>query len=960
MESAPLLGRTDEMAAIERFLDGAADDPRTLVISGPAGIGKTAIWSETGARARERTDGPVLTARASESEIAMAYVTLTDLLDSVVASALPGLPEPQRAALAAAMLRAPAPSTPDPRTIATAVLGILRTMGPRVILAIDDAQWVDRASIDALAFALRRLHGEVRTIVSVRTADATTPSSDAGALPSALRAIGGITELLLGPISLGVLHHLVADRVGTTLTRPQLVRLEAASGGNALLAIEMARELARRDRWPLPGEPMPFPADTGALLRERLARMSDEDRELLFVVAAMASPTVDDLRSAMGAPFTAGVASLADVDAGLARAGSDGLVSIDPDGRVRFAHPLIASAALDSILPERRRAIHAGLARAAASDEERGRHIALAVDGPSAAAAVALDTAAAAARGRGATSMAADWAERAAAITPPDDLLARGERRIRAGRWSAEAGELDRGRALLTTAIADLPAGDIRARARLTLAPIVGWDEGAAVDVATSQAALEEANDPRLRARLWLRIAFHQDFVGVAGALEATDRAVDALSTDPSVEEDPDLLACALLQRASLSLSAGIAIDAAGVDRAISLLAPEPRADADGDVRDESLRAHAIVGDHLVDLDRLVAGRVLHIAHLERDIARGLDRSVPIGACETALIELWLGDWTAADAYAEQSMAAALQAGGSAQNRSAALSARAHVDAYRGDLDAAERAAREGTALAEGANDWNLSRHEAVLGHVALSRGDAVTATAILGALFDRTLSHGDREMLGQRFVGDLLDAASAAGDVDRVEDVTASLETSVRTVPRPWVRTMAAKGRALYSAAAGDLDAADAEIGAALAAAEDLPMPYEVARLHLVAGRIARRRKERRRAADHLAEASSTFRALGAMRWVEITEAEQARTGRRTATTTNGLEPLTETEDRVARLAARGLTNREVGDAAFLTPKSVEGVLARVYGKLGIRSRAELGAWLASQHDADPPGPAD
>ena len=145
---------------------------------------------------------------------------------------------------------------------------------------------------------------------------------------------------------------------------------------------------------------------------------------------------------------------------------------------------------------------------------------------------------------------------------------------------------------------------------------------------------------------------------------------------------------------------------------------------------------------------------------------------------------------------------------------------------------------------------------------------------------------------------------------------------------------------------ARGDLEAADAKAGAALEAATGLGMPVEHARTQLIAGRIARRRKDRRRAGELLDAAAATFERVGAGAWLAIARAEAARLGRRVL---DDPDALTETEDRVARLAASGRTNREVGEAVFLTPKSVEGVLSRVYQKLGIRSRAELGAWLAA-----------
>ena len=142
-----------------------------------------------------------------------------------------------------------------------------------------------------------------------------------------------------------------------------------------------------------------------------------------------------------------------------------------------------------------------------------------------------------------------------------------------------------------------------------------------------------------------------------------------------------------------------------------------------------------------------------------------------------------------------------------------------------------------------------LDRHRAILGGVALVRGDAATATTILGTLFDEQVALTGRESLQGRYSGDLVEAAVAAGDLARAEAVTAALASDERTTPRPWARVMAARGTALALGARGDLDAADAAARRAIEAAEELPMPVERARTALIAGRIARRRKDRARA---------------------------------------------------------------------------------------------------------------
>ena len=942
MSADPILGRTDELAAIDGFLAGQPGDMRLLVISGDAGIGKTTLWQAAVERADARGDLTVLVVRASEPECDLAHVTLTDLLEPIVDNDHRGtadeLPEPQQEALDAAMLRRSATVPADPRTVGMAVLSVLRRVAQErpVVIFIDDAQWVDGASATALGFALRRL-GEARVAVvaTVRTVEgeSTAPFLEA------LRRDPGASELRVGRVSLGVLHHLIVDRVGTTLTRPQLARVEAASAGNPLLAIELARGLARLERWPLPGEPLPLPIDSSALLRERIARLAPHVREVLMIAAAMVTPTVDLIRSS-------GAIAVDTVDDALRLAESAGLVETEGSGRIRFRHPLMSSAALASVPATRRRAIHARLAASAASVEDRGRHLALSIEGASMDGALALDAAAASARVRGATAMAAEWAERGAAMTPSTDRAAWAARVGRAGRWFADAGEIGRARELLEESLDAMPPGDGRVAAMLTLAQIEGWNEGGAAVIRRSERGLNEATDPDLRARLRLRIAVEPDTAGVDRAIAETEAAIGELTAAP-VEPDPDLLACALLQRASLRLAAGIAIDREEVESAVALLDEEARRSPDGDERMEGLRAHALVWQWWVDLDELGRAHVHQVSDLRRDLERGFERPIPVEAADLAMTELWLGDWPAADRHADDALTFAAQTGSSAQNRSVALAARAWVDAFKGDLEMAEVSVRAGLELVPD-DDWVAARHQTVLGFIALSRGRAVEAATTLGSLWDRLNATGQREALGHRFVGDLLEAAVMAGDLDRARGVVVALQTSSRLVPRPWVLTNAARGRALMLAADGDVDAAMTAVADALREVTLLPMPFERARTELIAGRIARRRKSKREAMSHLDRAWAIFEELGARAWIEIANAELARMGRRAAS----IDTLTETETVVARLAARGLTNRQVGEAAFLTPKSVEGVLARAYGKLGIRSRAELGAWLHSQED--------
>ena len=195
------------------------------------------------------------------------------------------------------------------------------------------------------------------------------------------------------------------------------------------------------------------------------------------------------------------------------------------------------------------------------------------------------------------------------------------------------------------------------------------------------------------------------------------------------------------------------------------------------------------------------------------------------------------------------------------------------------------------------------------------------------------------------KLAGDQVEAALALGDVARARAVVEQLDEAARVAPTPWVVAVGARVAALLAAAEGDLEAAASAFDRALVEHDGLPMPFERGRTLLAKGRLHRRRKEKRLADETLREALACFESLGAPDWVAKTRAELGRVGRRP----HAPDTLTETERRVAELAATGLTSREIAERAFLAPKTVGNVLGRVYEKLGIHSRAELGALIAS-----------
>ncbi|HEX8026637.1 MAG TPA: LuxR C-terminal-related transcriptional regulator, partial [Candidatus Limnocylindrales bacterium] len=269
------------------------------------------------------------------------------------------------------------------------------------------------------------------------------------------------------------------------------------------------------------------------------------------------------------------------------------------------------------------------------------------------------------------------------------------------------------------------------------------------------------------------------------------------------------------------------------------------------------------------------------------------------------------------------------------------------VAAYRGRLDEAVRLASEGLERSLASGDLALEcYHRAILAFVALSRAEPRAAFEQLTSGVAAGRRAGTLHPGRFKLEGDLAEAAVAIGEAEAAEAAVGWLERAAMAAPTPWTRVTAARGRALIQAAGGDLDGAIASVERALEAHADLPYPFERGRTLLLAGTLHRRRKEKRLADERLHEALAAFEAIGTPAWADRARAELARVGRRP----RAAEELTETERRIAELAAEGLSARQIAERAFVAPKTVGNVLTRVYAKLGIHSRAELGARLGSK----------
>jgi hypothetical protein len=377
-----MAGRDREMVEVDAFLDAVPSGPCGLLLEGAAGIGKTTVWSAGAALAAGR-GYTVLSSRPAESEAALSFAALGDLMDGVLDQALARLPPPQRRALEVALLMAdPAGSPPEQRAVAVAFLAVIRHLsvsGP-VVLAIDDLQWLDAPSARTVEFAVRRLSGErVGLLAAARDPEGERAASAAGTGLPAER----LTRLRIGPLTLAAFQSAVRATVGSGLSRLTIRRLFDASEGNPFYGLELARALRQAGTEPSPEEPLPVPGDLQGVLSARLAALPAGARDALLVASCLRSPTTLLLEQASGSSALAS----------LQTAAGQGVIAFE-GARVRFTHPLFASAIYSGAPPGRRRDVHRRLGEITPDAEERARHLALASDGPDEYVAAALDQAA--------------------------------------------------------------------------------------------------------------------------------------------------------------------------------------------------------------------------------------------------------------------------------------------------------------------------------------------------------------------------------------------------------------------------------------------------------------------------------------------------------------------------------------------------------------------------------------
>ena len=896
---------------------------RRVLLEGPAGIGKTALLDALLAHA---TSNGMLVLRCApaETEAALPLVALADLL-APLTDQTTGLPDPQRHAVQAALLLGDADSAVDERALASATRTLLDSAADRseagVLVAIDDAPWLDPPSERALRFALRRTDRRVRVVVSRRT----TGTGD-DQLPLGLESVADVERVSLAPLGVGPLHHLLRQRFDVSLSRPLVVRLAHESGGNPLLAIELTRSMLRLPHLPGPGDDLPVPASMQALVGASLSALPAEAVRAIRLIALMSSPRVADLDAADIAIETIDVVEEA------------GLAFVDGD-RVRFVHPVHAAAVRTSIPGGVRRRMHAHLAKVSTDPDERARHLARSASAPDPEAAAELGEAAARVHARGAPEVAADLYQRASRLA--DDDIDSSSLRLRAVQCLYDCGNYP-----LAAAEADLLAstltGERLAEVLLLRAAIAfsADDLPLAASIATRAIAAAPERS-RLAGRVHAHVAVFIDAPAESrqhaeAALELLS-GPDALAVDASgvgglVRNDSALLASVLMLLFLSEVRTGMPARTELLDRALELEAGEP-----------SWLAGTIPPIWWKAMDDQDRARARLLTMLEGAAASGDEPFQHELIQHLVETETLAADYPAAQGWIVRSLDLAQQlgAGLSAERWLAGM-----LDAHRGELGAARSAATALMLEADRLGDSWLRRIGLQLSaFTALASGDATAAArhyADLGAAMAET---GLVESLAARIEPDWIEACVGAGDLDAAAKVLDRLDQRHVRLPRPWTRLGLARARVLLEGAHGrETEKLIDDLAEVMATLDPGVLRFERARATLTAGLAHRRARRKRAARDAFVTAAEAFEAIGAQGFAARARAEAERTGTRAAAT-----HLTSSELRVAELAAAGATNREIAEALFISPKTVEANLARIYRKLDIGRRAELSTALSA-----------
>ncbi len=735
-----VLGREHELGVISEFLADGPSPAAALVLEGTAGIGKTTLWQRAAELAQE-CGYRVLSSRPAEPDSGLSFAGVGDLLAGVIDGVLAELPGAQRSALEVALLLTDSVAlVPDQGALAFGFLNALRLVARdgAIAIAIDDVQWLDAPSARLVQFAARRLRDEpVRFLFAIRSGGAAQErAAFAQALP------GRHQTLTVGPLSPGALFELLRTVLGQPPSRPLLRQLHETSGGNPLHAIEIGRALGRQGGRVEPGGALPVPDDLQALVGERVGALPPQVREALLAASVSSDPTLALLEAVTGAGSELDAA----VEAGVIAVGGD---------RIRFVHPLFASAIRRQAGAGQLRQMHRRLAEHAVSAEERALHLALGSSAPDEHAAGELAEAARAARTRGAPIASAAYFEHALRLAGAWRPGGRGWE-IELAQACFEAGDLGRASEVLEALVDRLPEGNERADALWRLAVFTCERVEPAAWLRSAERALREVRgDVALEAGILSELSWAALFVNdLERALRHARKAVEVSDR----HDDADAAAHALTSLYYMEFIAGVPVPPELIERALVTERAAKRVRVDRSPRLMYAFALVTTGD-------FAAARPL-LADMHRVALDGGDESnLSVVLRVMTSLETYAGSWEDAAAYGREAVELAEQTGVSSH---AAVAAAALVDAHQGRVADAERTARTLLAHAEeDGSDLYIVRSLALLGFVELSRGDVRAAERQLARATDHATALGIGEPGLLRFVPDHAEALVALGRVD-------------------------------------------------------------------------------------------------------------------------------------------------------------------------------------------------
>ncbi|MBO4207418.1 helix-turn-helix transcriptional regulator [Micromonospora echinofusca] len=919
----PLVGR----AELLDYIAARTAAGRRVLLTGPNGIGKSALLGALAATARERGER-VLHLTASESDRWMPCAALADLLRAVPETLVHQLPDTQRAAVDAIQLRAHGGTARDSelragRIALCAIFERYAADGPALLL-FDDAHWIDAASTDVIGYALRRLASPVLAAVAVGTPESRFPPA-AEEIPVPALSVGELTELLT-PYGLPA-------RLAT--------KVHTDSGGNPFLALALAGALTDRSSGDI--RPVQLPRPLRTVIAERLRALPKEVRRTLLTAALAVRPTADLLRRAGH--------DCADDE--ITTAVAAGLLVCN-DHEIHFTPPAVASVVAQSASAAERTEAHRVLA-AVTDAASRIRHRTLASTDSEARPSRGLAAAAEAALRSGARALAAELYLLAADRTPVEASTERFE-------WLATAAEVGAAgslpdpvyRSAEAVLSADAPRAH-RVRVRLALVDLASQALAAMEEVLAC--ALEDAEgDPALMAQVRLRLSWARM---VCGDSELFRSEAIAAATLARVAQDPATEAMALTMQA---LAARVTARPAEAEKALAAALALPGTPPPG-LLHMAPRFHA--ARFAFFDDRLVEARtdlLRMLSHVERGkgdelvvVLRSLSEvAARMGCCRDALD------------YAHRAMRVARECGTSP---GPTWYTRAVAELAGGSLARAAALAERGIRASKQEHDTiYLERSLHALGQALIRSGRTGRGVQVLQRVRSGERGRGLSAPFVLRWHGDLALGLASLGRPEEAENVIAEARAAMkREVPDGSggaVAAQLARAEAVVATGRGDPNGALALLDAAQRRLAELGQPLEEGHCLLERSHIERRQRRFAAARRTASLALELFAGCEAHPWAEQAARALARcetlsrSARRidgsTAKSQRPFMALTATEEQIAVLVGTGATNREVASQMFISTKTVEGTLTRVYRKLGVRSRTQLCSLLQSMLGAD------